>query len=367
MNFSPILTRYISRNFLVSFLTLLLLVMGLILLFEVIDLLRRASGSETATFGAVLAMSLLKAPQTVQMVLPFAVMLGAMVTFWRLTRSHELVVARSIGVSAWQFLTPVLLLSLVIGVINVAAINPLAATFYTKFDQLQSQYLSRNNSLQVGRGGLWLREGQPDGTMAVVQARTVRQDGLTLQLDRVTIYRLDSRDRFLSRIDAESGKLVPGHFDLEEAVIYHPGNLPEPHDSLRLPTSLTLSRIQDNFAKPEALSFWELPGFIEFFESAGFSAHKHRMYYYSLLASPFLLCSMVLIAAVFSLKPNQRGGGVMRRVMGGVAAGFLIYFFSRLIYVFGLSESLPLLLAAWSPVLVTGMIGMAMLFHLEDG
>jgi lipopolysaccharide export system permease protein len=125
--------------------------------------------------------------------------------------------------------------------------------------------------------------------------------------------------------------------------------------------------VQENFASPETLSFWELPRFIAFFEASGFSAHQHRMYWQSLLASPFLLCAMVLMAAVFSVSPNQRSGGGFRRVVGGVSAGFMLYFFTRLTFALGLSGTLPLWLAASSPTLITVLLGTATLLHMEDG
>src|SRR3546814_3755319 len=61
-----------------------------------------------------------------------------------------------------------------------------------------------------------------------------------------------------------------------------------------------------SFASPEAMSFWELPEFIATLEAAGFSGHRHRLHYYTLLVYPLLLCSMVLIAAVFTLRVNRR-------------------------------------------------------------
>jgi lipopolysaccharide export system permease protein len=51
----------------------------------------------------------------------------------------------------------------------------------------------------------------------------------------------------------------------------------------------------------------------------------------------------------------------------GIAAGFTFYFFSNLIYAFGASGTLPLMLAAWAPALVAMMMGAALLLHFEDG
>jgi lipopolysaccharide export system permease protein len=87
----------------------------------------------------------------------------------------------------------------------------------------------------------------------------------------------------------------------------------------------------------------------------------------SLLASPLLLLAMVLVAAVFSLKPNLRSGGILARVVGGVVTGFVFYFLSKVVYALGLSATLPAVLAAWAPTAVAGLFGSGALFHLEDG
>jgi lipopolysaccharide export system permease protein len=367
MRLSPILSVYIGRQFLVAFLAVLMVIMGLILLFDLIELMRRAAAHPDAGFGLLLGMALMKLPQMMHTVLPFAVMIGSMVAFWRLTRSHELVVARAAGVSVWQFLGPVVIIVAALGIVNVVAFNPLASAMYARFERLQDDLLlRRSNPLTLSESGLWLRETQ-DEVHAVVHADQVRQEGMRLYLRDVSIFMFDGPDQFSHRIDAASGELADKQFDLRDVWVMRAGRPSEHHDGFHLKTTLTLDTIQDNFASPETVSFWQLPRFIDFFESAGFSAVKHRLYWQSLMASPLLLCAMVLIAAIFSLNPNMRSGGMMMRVGGGVVSGFLLYFFSKVIYAFGLSSTLPQLLAAWSPAMVTALLGMTILLYLEDG
>jgi lipopolysaccharide export system permease protein len=57
----------------------------------------------------------------------------------------------------------------------------------------------------------------------------------------------------------------------------------------------------------------------------------------------------------------------LTRLIGGVVSGFVFYFFSKVVYALGLSATLPVVLAAWTPATVTGLVGLAALFHLEDG
>jgi lipopolysaccharide export system permease protein len=129
---------------------------------------------------------------------------------------------------------------------------------------------------------------------------------------------------------------------------------------------MSWQEIEDSFASPETMSFWDLPRFIAVLEEAGFTAVKHRLYYQSLLAAPLLLCAMVLIAATFSLRPGRRAATAYL-VAGGIAAGFLLYFLSDLVFALGLSGKVPVVLAAWSPAGVSTLLGISMLLHFEDG
>ena len=372
MRFSPILSFYIARQFLMAFLTVLAVIMGIILLFDIIELIRRAASQASLGFGALLEMALLKLPQMTHTILPFAVMIGAMISLWRLTRTHELVVARAAGVSVWQILGPVLITVLLIGVVEMTAFNPLAAAMYARFEHLQDELLlNRSSSIDVSEVGLWLREGidqqNGQGGQVVVHADDVRQEGLELHLWNVHVFIFDRPDHFQRRLSAVTASLVGRSFEMDGVWVMEPGRPAVHYDHMTMPTQLTLERVHDNFASPETLSFWQLPGFIAFFERAGFSAPKHRMYLQSLIATPLLYFGMVLIAALFSLQPNMRSGGLMKRIGAGVATGFMLYFFSKIVYAFGLSQTIPPFLAAWAPALMTSCAGLGGLFHLEDG
>ena len=368
MRFSLLLSWYICRRFSGAFFGALGVIMGLIYLFDVVELMRRAATHGDASLSIILEMALFKLPNMVQVILPFAVMIGAMVVFWNMTRSRELVVARSAGISAWQFLTPVLLVALAIGVFNITLFNPMAATLYKRYQKLEDSVLMRNggNPLLVGEAGLWLRETHQNDQM-VLHAVGVRQEGFELLLRQVSVYISDSDTHFVYGIEARTGAMKDGQFRLQDANLFRPGVPVEHFDHYEFATQLTMARVQDNFATPETMSFWQLPSFINFFESTGFSASRQKLYFQSLLATPFLLLAMVLVAAVFSLKPNLRSGGILMRVVGGVVAGFVFYFISRVIYAYGLSQTLPASLAAWAPTAVASLFGSAALFHLEDG
>src|SRR5690349_8792584 len=121
------LSFYVARQFTWSVLAMLTSLSGLVVLFDFIELLRRSATKPEATFGLVTEIASLRLPYIAIQILPFAVLLGGILAFWRLTRSSELIVARAAGVSAWQFLTAPMLCAMLFGALATAAVSPLSS------------------------------------------------------------------------------------------------------------------------------------------------------------------------------------------------------------------------------------------------
>ncbi len=366
MRLSTTLFAYIGRHFLVAFLVLLFAFLALIFIFDMVELMRRAASKPEVSMDIILRMTVLKLPHMGQETFPFAALFGGMAAFWRLTRTHELVVARAAGLSAWQFMLPLLVIACLLAAFQVAAVNPLASATLAQYQRLDDTYLqSERSALSLSGSSLWLRQAS-DGGNSVVHASTVLQTGEDIELRGVMVLTFQGAGEFVRRIDAEGARLEDGMWYLWNVRIHVPEEPTAIRDDLRLDTDLTLAKIQDSFAPPETMSFWALPAFIRTLEAAGFAAQRHRMHWHSLLSAPLLMCAMILIAATFTLRQAPLGGTTFV-ICGGVLAGFLLYFFSDFVYALGLSSTIPVVLAAWTPPGVAILLGMSMLFHLEDG
>ena len=365
LRLSGTLTNYIGRQFVFWFASFLLGLVAIIYLVSLVDLLDRAANKEAAGLGLVLQLAFLKLPNLSQEVMPFTILFAGIATFWRLTRSNELVVARAAGISVWQFLLPVLGISTVIGILTFSVLNPLSAVLLSKFDRLENRYLrhNSNSTLLNQQGELWLRQADEQG-QSVILVEGLAEDNETL-VD-VMIFRISEAGRFKQRIQAKRAQMREGFWRLYDVVTLSRDSERSSRDVMDFSTELSLSKIQERFGGPETVSFWNLPSFIESLRAAGFNEQHHRLEFHRLLSVPVLLAAMILLAATFSLRP-QRRGRVGLVILSGVATGFLIYFLSNLVFALGLSGKIPVVLAGWTPAAVTLMLGVAMLLHLEDG
>jgi lipopolysaccharide export system permease protein len=368
------LMAYVARRFAGMALLMVLALSMLVALFDLIELLRRAATRPEANFALVSQIAALRVPYVAMQILPFAVLLGGIIAFWRLTRFSELVVARAAGISAWGFLAGPVLVALMLGLGASLALSPLSSAMLARAERLDQLYLRNVGGITALAGGrLWLRQAddglQPQG-VAIISGRPIvtresRPDEV-LRLAEVSVWRLSAEDRPLARIEATSALLQPGRWRFEGAMVFGADRVAGAPQSLDFPTELTPERIENSFASPDTLSLWALPEFITVLESAGFSAIRHRLHFQSLLALPLLAIAMALLAAGFSMRSARRGG-VARMIAGGVSAGFALFVLDKITGEFGEAGTLPVVLAAWAPAGAGFLLAAALMLHLEDG
>ena len=349
------------------FLGSVLLVFGaifaLVALIDYIETMRRASDIPHVSAILVAKTSFYRVPQITERILPFCVLIGTMVCYLNLSRRLELVVARSAGVSAWQFISPAVIVALLLGVVATTAYNPLSAIMQERSKRYEAILFGNKSSELHGGGPFWTSQRSSEG-QAIINAKASRDQGVNLS--GVTVFVFDDAGHFKRRIEARSATLEPGVWRLMDARVNEPGTLPANHATYELKTSLTPEQARESFATPETVPFWELPAYITIADHAGLVAAGYKYQFQKLLAQPFLLAAMVFLAASVSLR-FFRFGGVQKMILSGVASGFLLYVLSKVTEDMTKAELMHPAAAAWLPVLAGGLTGFIALLYQEDG
>ncbi len=358
------LVRYFGLRFLSAVMLVFAGIFVLVALLDYIELMRRSSDIPNVSAILVAKTSFYRVPQVTERVMPFCVLIGAMSCYLNLSRRLELVIARAAGMSAWQFISPAVLVAFLLGIVATTIYNPIAAVLEEQSKRYEAELFGRNApQLATSGGPNWVSQRTAEG-QAIINAKSSRDQGISLS--GVTVFTYDSANRFKQRIEARAAVLEPGVWRLLDARIYELGALPVDQDDFPLKTSLTPEQVRESFATPETVPFWELPLYINIAEHAGLAAAGYRLQFQKLLARPFLLAAMVFLAAAVSLR-FFRFGGVQKMVLSGVAAGFLLYVLSKVTEDMSKAELMHPVASAWLPVLIGGLTGFVALLYQEDG
>jgi len=358
------LGRYFAGRFVVAAVGVFAAIFLLLVLVDYIEMVRKTSTLANASAITVAETSLFRVPQLLEKMMPFCILIGAMTCYLALSRRLELVVARAAGVSAWQFIAPALASALVMGVLATVAYNPMSANLRELSKQMEAELFGSAPGGGVqDAAGFWINQANTDG-QAIINAARSEQQGV--RLTGLTVFRFDNNDQFKERIEAKQATLEEGQWLFKSVRRYTLNNPPVDQDTWTLATTLTPAQVRNSFSTPETVSFWQLPGYIRSSESSGFATAGYRLQYHKLIAQPFLLAAMVMLAASVSLR-FFRFGGVQKMVLSGVGSGFLLYVLSKVTEDLSKAELMHPIASAWLPVCVGGLTGFLALLYLEDG
>lgn len=355
------LARYLSARFLKTILLVFATVFGLVYTLDLVELLRRAADTEGASPGVMARLSLFRTPALAEQVFPFSVLFGSIAALLQLSRRLELVVARAAGISAWQFLQPAILVALGLGVATVLLYNPVSAALKDRATRLEATIFARK---MKGIGPeLWIQQRSLDGHAILKADGGV---GSTSTVTGVTAFVFDKGGHFIERVEAPEAVLKDGFWEFRDAQVFTTVEEPQSYGTYLLASNLDRSQVRQTITPAESVPFWQLSETIARRESAGLDATRYRLQYEILIARPLLFVAMVFVAASVSLR-FFRFGGVARMILGGVAAGFLLYVATELMRDLGNAGLVGPAVAAWTPAVVGSLLGTLALLYQEDG
>ena len=336
---------------------------ALITLIDFTEFSSRTIGVPGFTVGLAFTVSALRVPTIMLQAVPFVALIAAIATLVSLNRKYELVIARSAGISAWQFLLPFCVGALLLGLLTVGVLNPLAAHAISRSESLENEFRSGKSNAVTAFSAPWLRQKTADSD-TIIGARAVLQQGL--ELADVTFFSLDDEGNIIERRDAARAYLRDGYWELHDVGRIRDGNKLPRLETDRIATNLRPEFVQERLARPETIPFYELPRKIEVARSFGLGASTFATQFHTLMALPLLLVAMTLIAATVSMR-FARMGQSATMILGGVFAGFLLYVVSVLVKAFGNAGFVPPFIVAWIPVVVAMFFGVTFLLYKEDG
>jgi len=357
----PTLTGYVSRLFLVHVAVMLFSFVALLQLIDLLNNTDRIVERHGNSIGVILRYMGYRLPELTAFIVPFAVLLAALMVLGRLAQSAEVLALKAAGVSYYRMLLAFLPSAVLVAAVHFAIADqlaPIATRAMTEWDAAVDE-LDQGETSDPG-SAIWIRDGQ-----TLVRVASVSRRGALLR--GVTLFERDENHDFHARITARRATYENGTWELTDVERFAPtpgGSGIMRYPQWRWETSLLPAHFSDLAATPASLSAAQLYAF-----AAKQDVGSHPTYYYETwlnrrLALPAISLIMVLLAAPVA-QSLSRQRGIALGLMLGIGMGFLYFIVDGLLQALGESGMLPPLLAAWSPALLFAIVGSASLVRVE--
>lgn len=351
-----IVNRYLGRIFFANF---LLLVGGLSALVVILDFLANADEVIETSGGnpmALLRYAGLRLPEITTELIPFSVLLAALITLSGLLRHNELVSLRSAGFSQFKLLLALIPVGLAVALPHFLIANwAVPGSARALHDWGVGEY----GRLGDDEGEMtWLRDGNN-----LIRVGRVMVEEQTL--GDVTIFVRDGRGNLKQRIRAASARYEPPDWVLVEVQILDiEQNQVRRLDRLPWPGKLQPALFAVVATHPRELSFSDVKQFVDDPEFGNRPQYFYRTWLHKKIALPLSSVLMILLAVPLAQR-FQRYGNIAPMMVVGVAVGFSFFVFDGWTLTVGEAGLIPPLVAAWGPTLAFAVIAGAMALHFE--
>ncbi|MDJ1305757.1 MAG: LptF/LptG family permease [Candidatus Midichloria sp.] len=360
---SFIIHRYIATHFIGYTITIFFAISGIVLFFDTLELIRLSLKVAELNFQKVILMAIMKNYYHANKIWPFVIVLAGAFTYKKLSENFELYILRSAGFSTFQIIFPITLLSFCIGIIHITLLNPIGSYGIEKYQHMEAINLQGRKSLiSFSESGLWLKQNGGNGKEIIFHALRLSQQEQAFY--DVTFFYYDYNNTFIKRIDAKKATIINNYWHISQAKTINSKYVTHQEKEIRIKTDLTFDSIIESIVSPEVLSFWQLYNFIRISKNTGLIAVKHPLYFWQLLFMPLFFSAVAAVGYISCIK-KPRAPKSNNMIIIAVLIQFFIYFTSDFVSALAIVGTIPVIIAALFPFVVTTIIGLYSILHFE--
>ncbi len=353
---SPILESYVGREFLkLTCLSLLTFVS----LFIVVDFFEKIDRLVRAHLGAagLLTYILLKLPFAVGQVLPAAVLLGAMLTFGLMARSHETMAIRTSGLNILSLIKPVLIYSGLVAVLLLSLNLFLVPWSQGRLDLFWRTQVDKKPPRNLhALENFWYK-----GDRAIYNIVLFQKD--IQSMEGVKIYIFDRQFHLVQIVAAARATWQHNHWRFYQGYIQNFGPNGDVTGEKFQQRDLNLTERPKDFAELEKkvteMDATELYRYVNRLERDGYKSTPYQVDLYSRFSLALTPLILVILGLGLALRSEQIH--ITAMVAAGLGLMFGYWLFLGFCDSFGQAGNLPPLVAVIAPHLVFGALAVLLL------
>ena len=359
---SFIINKYLATQFIkiVFNISIIFFCLGFIMnIFEEINFFKDFEVNITTP----ILLSFLFIPSLLDDFFPFVILLSGIWFFLKIKKTDELTAINISGISNLSIIIIPSILSIILGIFFVTAINPITSVLVKKYETIKGNYEKDQDYLAtVTVNGIWIKE---KGLKAnyMVRASNLEKENLL----EVTIYEFDKNNNFKRRIEAESADISSLKWTLKNIKIINTDGI-ESTKTIKDPSYFSMydiKKIKSLYANLDTISFWDLGKEIQLLKLRGYSTREMQVLLHRSLAFPFFLLSMLLLSSVFTLGTKFNDNN-WTYVFLAIISSVIIFFFNDFSAALGKTDKLPIELSVWMPIAIIFVFSVVGIIHANQ-
>ena len=357
-----ILDRYALKQFILNVLFGLI---TFICIFVVVDVMENMDAyiDSGISLGMILQYYMYFIPEIIKLMLPVSMLLSSLFTTGKMSSFNELTAIKSSGVSAYRFLIPFVILSLIVSLFSVY-FNGWIVPYTTKQKLAIDREKMHRKIERVTKDNLYLQ----DGYNCILSLGYLDDQNNIASRISLQYFSDTNLTVVTKRYDAPQMQWSPQNskWTLRNAICREFTNSTEritKFDSITLTLGFNPEQIRKEQQKPDEMNYFELGEFIKSKKNSGYDVSKWLVEYYSKISFPFASFIVVLFGIPFALNKKRAGLSVQFGI--SLLVCFLYLVFMKISQVFGYNGDINPMLTAWLANILFFMLALINLVRIK--
>ena len=308
-------------------------------------------------------LSALFVPSMLYNMFPFVMLISGIWFFLKIKKTDEIVAMKVSGMSNFSVIIVPCIISIMLGVFFITAINPVTSALVRKYELIRGNYEEAQNYLAaITINGIWIKEKSFEKNYII---RAANLDNQTLK--SLTLYEFDQNNNFVKRIESESADISTLIWKLKNAQVIDKNGkiIVKKTNTLVYRSNYDIKKITSLYSNLDTISFWNLENEIKLLENRGYSTNEMRAKFHRALAFPLFLLSMVLLSGVVTLGMQFKENN-WTYVFISIITSTLIFYFNDFSAALGKTDKLPVEISVWMPIIIIFIFGAVGLMHANQ-
>ncbi|MDC3036292.1 LptF/LptG family permease [Candidatus Pelagibacter sp.] len=352
--------KYLINNFLFKFLNISIVFLALIVILGILEEISFFKDLKV-NFLYPYFLTILNTPMTLFEIFPFIFLLSTQFLFYDLFRKDELNLLKKNGLSNLKIIKILFLLSLVIGIFNIAIYYNLASKLKFHYSIIKNNLSNDNKYLaMVTESGLWIKD-EIDNKVLIVKSNYVRGNFLS----KAIINEFNDNFELIRTIQSEK-------IDMKNKIwtIYNPiitrGNISEKNiERITLLTNFDEEKINNLFSNISTLDMMKLFDLKKDFDELGYSTREILIHLLKLFSTPLLYGILTVLSAIIMIN-FTRNKSLLFHIIIGILMSVVIYYMNFIFSSLGNNGRIPIILSIFFPIMIISFLSIIGLININE-
>lgn len=351
--------KFLTNNFLKSFLFIISIIFCLVLLINILTELEFFKNIDVNIFFTVY-LSLLTSPSMIFEIFPFIILISTQLFFIKLFNNNEIQVFKYSGLKNSKILIIISFITFLLGILIITLFYNTSSNLKNLYLELKSNYTNDGKYLAViNKNGLWIRD-KINGKILIINSSKIEENYLVNNF----ITEFDENHEIIRNIKSKKIDITNKNWVIIEPEIFK-DNLSQKKKELILKSNFNYKRIQSLFSNLSSLSFLELIELKKNYDLLNYSTIDIDIHIQKIISYPIYLMLMTIFSSLIMFNSKKFKSNTFK-ISIGLFFCVIIYYLNNLFNVLGTTEKINQFLSVWMPLVLLTFTTFFMINNINE-